>query len=102
MAKLISIDDLKQHLHIEQGFMDDDDYLGILIDTAQEAVENLINRKLTDCEPKTVLHAIRFLAATWYLNREGVSFGAPHEIPFTLKCLIDINRNYGGCSGITD
>jgi hypothetical protein len=102
MGTLISLDDLKRHLSIEQGFMDDDGYLDSLIHAAQEAVEQSINRRLTDCEPETVLHCIRILAATWYAGREGVSFGSPNKIPYTLDYLIGLNRNYDDSSGIAD
>jgi hypothetical protein len=102
METLINIDDLKRHLAIEQGFMDDDSYLDSLIHAAQEAVEKSINRRLTDCEPESVLHSIRVLAATWYANRESVSFGSPNKIPYTFDFLIGLNKNYDDSSGITD
>jgi uncharacterized phage protein (predicted DNA packaging) len=102
METLISLDDLKHHLAIEQGFMDDDVYLDGLIHAAQEAVEKAINRRLTDCEPETVLLSIKILAATWYANREGVSFGSPNKIPYTFDFLIGLNKNYNDCRGITD
>jgi hypothetical protein len=87
MEMLISIDDLKHHLSIEQGFTDDDGYLESLILTAQEYFERRINRRLTDHEPYTVLHGIKIIAADFYMNRESVSFGSPSRIPDGLDLL---------------
>jgi uncharacterized phage protein (predicted DNA packaging) len=102
MGMLISLDDLKQYLSIERGFADDDDLLEGLVYAAQEAVERSINRGLTDCEPYTVLQAVRILAATWYANREGVSFGSPGKMPYAFDFLVGMNRNYDDSCGITD
>jgi uncharacterized phage protein (predicted DNA packaging) len=102
METLISLDELKKHLNIEQGFLDEDGYLEGLICAAQEVIEQRINRRLTDCEPDSLRLAIKFYAALWYNNREGVSFGNPVKVPDTLDVLIGINRNFNGCRGITD
>jgi uncharacterized phage protein (predicted DNA packaging) len=100
MENIITLDELKEHLRIERGFTDEDDYLCGLICAAQEAVEKAINRRIAECENATVVHAVKTLAATWYGSREGVSFGTPNRVPYTLDFLLGMNRNYDDCSGI--
>jgi hypothetical protein len=95
MDLLVSIDELKAHLKIELGYMEEDSYLDSLLHVAQESVERSINRPLCDEESDGVRHCIRIFAANLYANRESVSFGSPQKIPHSLECLIGMHKNYG-------
>ena len=95
----IDLETIKQHLIIDH--CDDDRYLCDLETVAENAVCRDLNlhslKEIEDCSgmlPATVLHAMLLLIGVMYSNREGVSYGSPHEVPLSYSYLLDLNRNY--------
>ena len=91
----ITVEQLKKQVNVD--FSDDDSYMSDLIEVAQTAVENDIQRPLSELEttrangttiPAPLKHAILLLAANLYSNREPVAFSAPQPVPYTLRYLI--------------
>lgn len=95
----LSLNDVKRHLLIDHN--DDDMYIADLITVAEDAVRVDLNREsLRELEgvngmlPPSVLHAMLLLVGTYYANRESVTYGTPHEVPFGLSYLLDLWRRY--------
>lgn len=97
----ITIEQLKQHLNIEQDCNDDNLYLADLITVAEDVVRVNLNRdslcELEDCTgllPAGVIQAMLLLAGTYYANRESVTYGVPNRVPHGLEYLLDHYRRY--------
>ena len=92
MELYLDVSELRAHINVD--YTDEDTYLESLLETAQASVEKRIQRPLKECEIEEgklnpmLKHAILILAATFYDNRESVSFGQPKPVPYTLDYLI--------------
>lgn len=92
MELYVSVEELKAHLNID--IQSDDDYIEQLSMAAQNSVEKRIQCQLSEYVNKegnlipSLKHAIKIMVATLYDNREAVSFGQPHPVPYTLDYLI--------------
>jgi uncharacterized phage protein (predicted DNA packaging) len=91
----VTVEQLKRQVNVD--FNDDDEYMSDLIEVAQTAVENDIQRPLSELEttednsatiPAPLRHAILLLASNLYSNREPVAFSVPQAVPYTLRYLI--------------
>ena len=95
----LTLETVKQWLHVDQDFEDDDLLLFGLIDVAQSAVEKYLDIPLEDmCKdgilPSPILQAMLFLIATYYDQRDSVSSGQMSPVPGTFELLCDLYRNY--------
>lgn len=95
----ILLSDAKKHLNVDEFFHDDDEYIRLLIESAESAVEKHIDKELKDCLKKGVLdktlrQAILLMVGNWYANREGIAYSTPHQIPQSIEYLISLNRRY--------
>ena len=92
MELYVNVEELKAHLNID--IQSDDDYIEQLSMAAQNSVEKRIQCQLSEYVNKegnlipSLKHAIKIMVATLYDNREAVSFGQPHPVPYTLDYLI--------------
>lgn len=82
-------------------FTDDDLLLSQLIDAAELSIEHHINRPLCTLLspyskhlPADLETAVLSLVATWYSNRESVTYGSPNKIPYSMEYLIQPYREY--------
>lgn len=95
---MISVDDLKRHLNIDEDFHDDDAYIAELAQVAENVVfTHVDDTGLTGGEnelPAALNHAVKLLVATWYANRESVAYGNPQTIPHAYDYLIALYKNY--------
>lgn len=93
MTAYIDLDLIKHQLNLDADFCDDDEYLLILADVAVRAVENHIDQNIEKFVDDGKLdaplqHACLLLIATWYQNRESVTYGAVLQVPHGLEYLL--------------
>lgn len=88
---------LHQQLNIDSSFTDDDEYLEALGDTAEELVEQQIDKPLVDVlsdnnsyMPSPLLHAMKMIVEYLYDNRGS----AENEIPSAFYYFCSLYRNY--------
>ena len=91
---------LKKHLNIDESWVEDDEYIKALCKAAECAVENHIQRPLSEIVdkhgklPPAVKHAILLLVGHLYANRESVSFATASEIPLAYQYLLQPYKSY--------
>ena len=97
----INIETIKKHLNIESDFTEDDGYLSILEDVAEETVAKHICSNLSDLEdgngniPMPIHHAILLYIGDLYNSREGNAYGVSvTQIPFSYDYLLSLYKNY--------
>ena len=90
----------KKHLNIESSYTEDDEYILMLIDAAEQAVRVHVNEDLDTlaennggCIPTPIIQAILLLLGSMYQNREIVGTKT-QALPFAYQYLIDLYRNY--------
>ena len=87
---MITLDETKKHLNIDVYYIDDDDYISLLIDVCIVAVKNRINDTSTD-DITLILplkQAILLLVGNLYANREPVAYTSVVIVPYTFDFLI--------------
>ena len=95
----ITLKEAKKQLNIDDSFTDDDAYIIQLIQVAEDAVEKNSDIALKDLIdggvlPPSIKHSILLLVGNFYNNREATTYSAIYEVPFGLKYLINLNRNW--------
>lgn len=96
----ITLDEIKQHLNIEQDFKEDDNYINQLQEAATDAIELNCDVVLSDLEdengnlPPAIRQAIMILVANFYNNRESVTSTSANIIPYSLQYLVDLYKDY--------
>lgn len=90
---------VKQWLHIDQDFEEDDLLLMGLIDVSQAIVEKQLDTYLEDLEqdgklPSPILQAMLFWIASAYDQRDSIASGQINEVPHTMELLINLYKNY--------
>lgn len=91
---------LKKHLNIDESWVEDDELIRAYCKAAECAVENHIQRPLTEIVndkgqlPPAVKHAILLLIGHFYANRESVSFATASEIPLAYQYLLQPYKSY--------
>lgn len=90
----------KKHLNIESSYTEDDEYILMLIDAAEQAVRVHVNDDLDTlaennggCIPTPILQAMLLMIGNLYQNREIVG-AKTQALPFAYQYLIDLYRNY--------
>lgn len=96
----IPLDVAKKHLNLEPSFTDDDQYIMMLIDAAEQAVLKHTNEdieKLEEagggCIPTPIFNAILLMIGHLYQNREIVGTKTA-ELPLAYEYLIALYQNY--------
>lgn len=98
----LNLDIIKKHLNIDDDYTEDDEYLMMLCEVAENAVSIHIDKSLSELEdsdgklPSALQHALLLLIANYYNNRESISNTSANNIPFSFNYLIDLFRNYEG------
>lgn len=93
----ITIDELKQHLNIEPDYHGEDSYLQSLIDAAKVVVQKHICDSIdgmSDGEKTPLIHAIKLLVGTWFINRESLS--NLNKANHSYEYILSLYKNYGG------
>jgi uncharacterized phage protein (predicted DNA packaging) len=96
---IVSLEEVKRHLNIEEEYTDEDIYLNDLIKASEDAIRvNLDVSSLDELTeegcPPSVTHAVLLLIGNLYMNREPVIQGSVMKVPYTLDYLIAHYRNY--------
>lgn len=89
----VTINQAKKHLQIDKDFKEDDEYLLLLIQVAEDAVEQTLGIPLASLLkdgwiPQAVYHSILLMIGNLYANREPVSFTSATKVPYTLEYLL--------------
>lgn len=97
----VSLEDVKEHLNIDQSYKADDAYLVGLIDVCEKAVERSIDLTLDALAaqhegevPAPIVHAVKLLIGNFYANRESIAFAQAYQLPKSFDFLLDLYRNY--------
>lgn len=95
----VTLNKAKKHLQIDEDYKDDDEYLIMLIQVAEDSVEANLNIPLASLLkdgllPKSVYHSILLMIGNLYSNREPVSFTSVTKVPYTLEYLLATYKNY--------
>lgn len=95
----IRISEAKKHCNIDKDFKADDEYIGLLIDVAEDAVSKHIDKPLEECLKYGILEpsikaCILLMIGQLYANREPVAFGSAVEVPLAYTYLANINKRY--------
>lgn len=94
------LDEIKTHLHIDESFTDDDDYLESLATAAEDVVSKYIDYPLSELEDSggDIPSALKFAMLLWigtiYAVRESVSSVNMTAVPHSLELLCDLYRDY--------
>lgn len=89
----------KQHLQIDEEYTDDDNYIILLIQAAEDAVEHHLDRPLStllknSVLPSSIIQAILLLIGNFYNNREPVAYGTVLKVPYTIDYLLNHYKHY--------
>lgn len=94
----ITLDEIKQHLNIERDYHGEDSYLQSLISTAKVIVQKHICEDdidgMSDGEKTPLIHAIKLLVATLFMNRESLSNLSKGNHSY--EYILSLYKNYGG------
>lgn len=96
----IPLDIAKKHLNLEPSFTEDDEYILMLIDAAEQAVLKHCNEdfetleeKGGGCIPTPIFNAMLLMIGHLYQNREIVGTKTA-ELPLAYEYLIALYKNY--------
>lgn len=96
----IKLEEIKQHLNLDEDFTEDDEYLMYLYDVAQDAVETHIDRSLSELEDvdgnlkPALVHAMKLYIGHLYEHREASSSIKNDPVPFAYDYLLDLYQKY--------
>lgn len=94
----ITLDEIKQHLNIEADYHGEDSYLQSLLDAAKVVVQKHICEDdidgMSEEQKKPLIHAIKLLVGTWYMNRESLS--NLQKGNHSYEYILSLYKNYNG------
>lgn len=96
----ITLAEAKKHLNLDSGYTEDDAYIESLISTAENAVQQHVNRPLEEMAesggtiPAPLLHAMLLMVGNLYQNREIAGYKNIMNNQRSYDYLIDLYRNY--------
>ena len=96
----VTLESAKKHLNLDDSFNDDDSYISLLIQAAEDAVSKHIDLPLVELEdsqgelPPAILHSILLLIGNLYAVREPVTFSSAAKVPYTLDYLLGLHKHY--------
>ena len=93
----LTLDEIKKQLIIDDNFTDDDSYLEMIGDAAEQFLEDHLNRPLTavvagygNALPPSLQHSLRMLVDYFYSTERGSS-NNNSDIP---KAFFTLTKNY--------
>jgi hypothetical protein len=95
----LTLEELKKQCVIDSNFTDDDEFLKMLGDSAEDMCEQLLDMPLYEIEaengelPETIRHALRMLVDYFYSTERGGS-GTNTEIPSAVTSMLKLYRKY--------
>ena len=96
---MITLEQAKKHLLIDDSFTADDLYILDLITVAEDSVSQHLNVALDELLvggmlPPAVVHAMLLMIGNLYANREPVAYGTVTKVPLTYEYLIGLYKKY--------
>jgi uncharacterized phiE125 gp8 family phage protein len=95
----VEVDDIRKYLNLP--FCEDNLLLMELEESAEQVLAGHLNvESMSVYEdengdiPQALKTAIKTLVATWYSNREAVSYGQPFQVPYTLLYMLQPYKKY--------
>ncbi len=95
----LTLEQVKKHLLVDDGFKADDSYITDLITVAEDSVSRHLDIALEELDeggnlPPSIIHAMLLMIGNLYANREPVTFGTVVKIPFTYEYLVGLYKKY--------
>lgn len=95
----LTLEQVKQHLIIDNYFSADDSYIECLINVAEDSISKHLNTPLAsivdgETLPPSIVHAMLLMIGNLYANREPVVYGNVSKLPLAYEYLINLYRNY--------
>lgn len=98
---LITLDQAKKHLNIDEALVEDDQYIQELIEMSDYLIESDVHDTIANIAevhgsiPLILVHAAKIIVATMYANREATIVGASiSNVPLSYKYLISKYKKY--------
>lgn len=97
---IVTLEEARKHLNLEEFFKEDDTYIIELIKVAEDAMEKRIGKPLYKCInnggelESSIKHSILLLIGTYYNQREATSPNNISRVPYTFDFLADLNKRY--------
>ena len=97
---ILSLEQIKQHLNIDNDYTAEDIYLIDLATVAEDATLKHLNIASFselgsgDEIPASVVHAMLLLVGNFYANREPVSYSNAYKLPYSYEYLLNFYKNY--------
>lgn len=95
----LTLKEIKKQLNVDQEFTDDDEFLTLLGDAAEDMTAQLLDCDLTEIYaengemPATIMHAMRILVDYFYSVNRGSS-SESIDIPNAVYTMLKLYRNY--------
>lgn len=95
----LTLEEIKKQLNVDQEFTDDDDFLTLLGESAEDMVSQLIDCDLTELfaengeMPASIKHAMRMLVDYFYSQNRGSS-SESIDIPNAIFTILKLYRNF--------
>jgi len=95
----LTLEQVKKHLLVDDGFKADDSYITDLITVAEDSVSKHLDIALNELEaggtlPPAIIHAMLLMIGNLYANREPVTVGSVVKIPYTYEYLVGLYKHY--------
>jgi len=97
---ILSLEQIKKHLNIDNDYNADDLYLLDLATVAEDATKQHLNiASFSDISvagsvPASVIHAMLLMVGNLYANRESIGYAAVYKIPYSYEYLLSLYKNY--------
>lgn len=91
---ILTLEEAKQHLRVDDGFHEDDALIEELIGVAEADIaqrlryDTLAERFPDEDYPLTVKQAAKLVVAHYYENREPVAFASSSKVPMMIDSLL--------------
>lgn len=95
----LTLDEIKRQCVIDEDYHDDDEFLNMIGDSAEELTAQLLDCSLDEIAaangdlPAGLRHALRMLCDYFYSCQRGSGEGAP-DVPSAIQMMIKLYRNY--------
>lgn len=96
----LTIDEVKKQLNVDNDFHEDDEFLEMLGDSAEDIISQLTDSSLEEISakygelPAGLRHALRILVDFYYSIYRGSDHEENIDIPNAVKCLTMLYRNF--------
>ena len=96
----VELETAKKHLNLDESFTDDDSYITLLMQVAEDAVSKHIDKPLVEIEnsmgelPPAILQSILLLVGNLYATREPIAYTSVIKVPYTLDYLLGLYKHY--------